>query len=163
MVRILDSVPDLKGSYTVTGKFNILTVTLQSDDLKKKLVALLVDMKYKQIEYFVNDKTQPDNMLNVYDCFRLLRHTFGRFMEKCYNRYLAQADLDYVFNRDNEECNFSHGFNKNHENYIKSISYEERLKSKVTLYFHSTTSKDLVINLNNKFDKKKFRGIIYYV
>ena len=85
------------------------------------------------------------------------------FMDKCYNRELAQADLDYVFNRDDEKIHFIKNCSKKHKDFINGISYEERLKSKVTLNLHSNTSKDLVINLNNKYDKKKFKGMIYYI
>lgn len=105
-------------------------------------------------------------MLNVYDCFCPLRHTFGQFMDKCYNPDLAKADLDYVVNRANEETiNFS--YTANHKKYIEDISYEKRLESKIKLDFHWSTSEDLVVNLNNKFYRKKYRGkfkgMIYYI
>ena len=38
--RILDSVPALKDDYIITGKWNILTITLPSDNKKKKLLTI---------------------------------------------------------------------------------------------------------------------------
>ena len=78
--RILDSVPALKDDYIITGKWNILTITLPSDNKKKKLLTLLLEMRYTPSDIFVNGKQQPDNMLCLYDCFRPLRHTFGQLM-----------------------------------------------------------------------------------